>query len=31
MHTLQMLGESEAAIEQVRGYSLEDVEEKRIT
>jgi hydrogenase expression/formation protein HypC len=31
MHTLQMLGENEAAIEQVRGYGLEDVEEKRIT
>jgi hydrogenase expression/formation protein HypC len=31
MHTLQMLGESEAAIEEVRGYGLEDVEEKRIT
>jgi hypothetical protein len=26
-----MLGESEAAIEEVRGYGLEDVEEKRIT
>ena len=31
MHTLQMLGESEAAIEEVRGYGLEDVEENRIT
>ena len=31
MHTLQMLGESEAAMEEVRGYGLEDVEEKRIT
>ncbi len=31
MHILQMLGESEAAIEEVRGYGLEDVEEKRIT
>lgn len=31
MHTLQMLGESEAAIEEVRGYGLENVEEKRIT
>ena len=31
MHTLQMLGENEAAIEQVRGYGLEDVKEKRIT
>jgi hydrogenase expression/formation protein HypC len=31
MHTLQMLGESEAAIAEVRGYGLEDVEEKRIT
>jgi hydrogenase expression/formation protein HypC len=30
MHTLQMLGESEAVIEEVRGYGLEDVEEKRI-
>jgi hydrogenase expression/formation protein HypC len=31
MHTLQMLGESESAIEEVRGYGLEDAEEKRIT
>src|ERR1700682_3441735 len=31
MHTLQMLGESEAAMEEVRGYGVEDVEEKRIT
>ena len=31
MHTLQMLGESEAAMEEVRGYGLEDVEQKRIT
>ena len=31
MHTLQMLGEREAAIEEVRGYGLENVEEKRIT
>jgi hypothetical protein len=31
MHTLQMLGESQAAIAEVRGYGLEDVEEKRIT
>jgi hydrogenase expression/formation protein HypC len=31
MDTLQMLGESEAAIEEVRGYGLENVEEKRIT
>ena len=30
MRTLQMLGESEAAIEEVRGYGLEDVEQKRI-
>ena len=30
MHTLQMLGESEAAIEEVRGYGLEDLEQKRI-
>src|ERR1700732_3050339 len=30
MHTLQMLGEREAAMEEVRGYGLEDVEEKRI-
>ena len=30
MHTLQMLGESEAVIEEVRGYGLEDVQEKRI-
>ena len=31
MHTLRMLGEREAAIEEVRGYGLENVEEKRIT
>jgi hydrogenase expression/formation protein HypC len=31
MHTLQMLGESEAAMEEVRGYGLEGAEEKRIT
>ena len=31
MRTLKMLGESEAAIAEVRGYGLEDVEEKRIT
>jgi hydrogenase expression/formation protein HypC len=31
MHTLQMLGESEAVIAEERGYGLEDVEEKRIT
>ena len=31
MHTLQLLGEREAAIEEVRGYGLENVEEKRIT
>ena len=31
MHTLRMLGEREAAIEEVRGYGSEDVEEKRIT
>lgn len=30
MHTLKMLGESEAAMEEVRGYGLADVEEKRI-
>ena len=30
MHTLRVLGESEAAIEEVRGYGLEDVEIKRI-
>jgi hydrogenase expression/formation protein HypC len=30
MQTLHMLGESEAAMEEVRGYGLEDVEEKRI-
>ena len=30
MRTLHMLGESEAAMEEVRGYGLEDVEEKRI-
>ena len=26
MHTLQMLGESEAAMQEVRGYGLEDAE-----
>jgi hydrogenase expression/formation protein HypC len=31
VHTLQMLGESEAAIEEVRGYGLEDLEQKRIS
>ena len=30
MHTLQMLGESEAAIEEVRGYGLEDLKQKRM-
>jgi hydrogenase expression/formation protein HypC len=30
MHTLQMLGESEAAIEEVRGYGLENLEQKCI-
>ena len=30
MHTLKMLGESEAVMEEVRGYGLADVEEKRI-
>ncbi|HWZ53178.1 MAG TPA: HypC/HybG/HupF family hydrogenase formation chaperone [Candidatus Acidoferrales bacterium] len=28
MRTLEMLGESEAAVQEVRGYGLEEVEEK---
>src|ERR1700734_1539147 len=28
LHTLEMLGESEAAEQEVRGYGLEDVQEK---
>jgi hydrogenase expression/formation protein HypC len=31
MHTLQMLGESEAAMQEVRGYSLEDTENHKAT
>ena len=29
LHTLEMLGESEAAEQEVRGYGLEDVQEKQ--
>src|SRR5580692_2379387 len=29
IHTLEMLGESEAAEQEVRGYGLEDVQEKQ--
>jgi hydrogenase expression/formation protein HypC len=28
MRTLEMLGESEAAVQEVRGYGLEDVQDK---
>lgn len=31
MRTLEMLGESEAAMQEVRGYGLEDVEKEQIT
>jgi hydrogenase expression/formation protein HypC len=31
MHTLEMLGESEAALQEVRGYGLEGVEKEQIT
>lgn len=31
MRTLEMLGESEAALQEVRGYGLEDSEKERIT
>lgn len=29
LHTLEMLGESEAAVQEVRGYGLEEVENKK--
>jgi hypothetical protein len=29
LHTLEMLGESAAAEQEVRGYGLEDVQEKQ--
>src|SRR6202142_979164 len=29
LHTLEMLGESEAAEQEVRGYGLEDIEDKQ--
>lgn len=29
MKTLEMLGESEAAVQEVRGYGLEEIEEKQ--
>ena len=31
MRTLEMLGEAEAALQEVRGYGLEDTEEEQIT
>jgi hydrogenase expression/formation protein HypC len=31
MHALEMLGESEAAIQEVRGYGLEETETKPLT
>ncbi len=31
MRTLEMLGEAEAAMQEVRGYGLEDTEEEHIT
>jgi hypothetical protein len=31
MHTLQMLGESEAAMQEVQGYSVEDSENRKAT
>jgi hydrogenase expression/formation protein HypC len=30
MRTLEMLGENEAAVQEVRGYGLEESEEKRV-
>jgi hydrogenase expression/formation protein HypC len=29
LRTLEMLGESEAAVEEVRGYGLEEIQEKQ--
>jgi hypothetical protein len=29
MNTLRMLGESDAALEEVQGYGLEDIENQR--
>jgi len=29
LQTLEMLGESEAAVQEVRGYGLEDIQEKQ--
>lgn len=31
MHTLEMLGEAEAAMQEVRGYGLEEPENEQIT